>query len=348
MPRGNRRRAGNRQACMRTIAPWVAALGLVAIGLAADRLRRSSATTGAAATTPISSCATATRRSARDVANVTDVPRLELLLPPHRARAGTCWLKNSVPPRGADQCCISGVRGAGVIEPRQGVVEYSIDRYGGDFRISIWRAIRPARPASSPARARRAAAPRLMCGPATCCPRRAAISRTASRGRAQAVLHLGRGALARASAGTAVKNRDRRRPDGQVQTGCRLIARSHEPTSASTRPTRFVDRQQADAAVARPARGCRRNCRGCRPSRTDARAAPVSGMLSSGAARSDLKIGCLRPPGSVSMKRAAARARRSRSPPGRAVRLETDRLAVDRDAGRCAARCGRPAGRSRA
>jgi hypothetical protein len=34
----------------------------------------------------------------------------------------------------ASDCCISGVRGAGVIEPRRGSVEYSIDRYGGDYR----------------------------------------------------------------------------------------------------------------------------------------------------------------------------------------------------------------------
>ena len=31
-------------------------------------------------------------------------------------------------------CCVSGVRGAGVIEPRAGDVEYSIDRLGGDYR----------------------------------------------------------------------------------------------------------------------------------------------------------------------------------------------------------------------
>lgn len=46
----------------------------------------------------------------------------------------TCWLKNRVPPRVEDKCCISGVRGAGVIEPRRGPVEYSIDRPGGDYR----------------------------------------------------------------------------------------------------------------------------------------------------------------------------------------------------------------------
>jgi hypothetical protein len=48
--------------------------------------------------------------------------------------AATCWLKNKVPARNADKCCVSGVRGAGVIAPRRGTIEYSIDRYGGDYR----------------------------------------------------------------------------------------------------------------------------------------------------------------------------------------------------------------------
>jgi hypothetical protein len=45
-----------------------------------------------------------------------------------------CHLKNKVPPRIADECCVSGVRGAGVVEPRKGPIEYSIDRFGGDYR----------------------------------------------------------------------------------------------------------------------------------------------------------------------------------------------------------------------
>ena len=45
-----------------------------------------------------------------------------------------CWLKNRVPPRQQDKCCVSGVRGAGVIEPRKGPTEFSIDRVGGDYR----------------------------------------------------------------------------------------------------------------------------------------------------------------------------------------------------------------------
>ena len=45
-----------------------------------------------------------------------------------------CWLKSAVPQRVDGPCCVSGVRGAGVLEPRGGPVEYSIDRYGGDYR----------------------------------------------------------------------------------------------------------------------------------------------------------------------------------------------------------------------
>jgi hypothetical protein len=45
-----------------------------------------------------------------------------------------CWLKSQVPPRVEDGGSASGVRGAGVIEPRHGMREFSIDRTGGDYR----------------------------------------------------------------------------------------------------------------------------------------------------------------------------------------------------------------------
>jgi hypothetical protein len=45
-----------------------------------------------------------------------------------------CRLKRAVMPRVEASCCVSGVRGAGVIEPRLGELEYSIDRAGGDYR----------------------------------------------------------------------------------------------------------------------------------------------------------------------------------------------------------------------
>ena len=45
-----------------------------------------------------------------------------------------CWLKSSVPARVQSNCCVSGVRGAGVVEQPLGPVEASIDRFGGDYR----------------------------------------------------------------------------------------------------------------------------------------------------------------------------------------------------------------------
>jgi PAN domain len=45
-----------------------------------------------------------------------------------------CQLKREVVPRTPASCCVSGVRGAGVIEPQLGELEYSIDRVGGDYR----------------------------------------------------------------------------------------------------------------------------------------------------------------------------------------------------------------------
>jgi PAN domain len=48
--------------------------------------------------------------------------------------AAVCWLKNKVPPRVESTCCVSGVRGAAVREPKGGPIEFSIDRAGGDMR----------------------------------------------------------------------------------------------------------------------------------------------------------------------------------------------------------------------
>src|SRR3984957_14827321 len=50
------------------------------------------------------------------------------------AGGAVCWLKSNVPARIEDNCCVSGARGAGVVEPRNGAVETSIDRSGGDYR----------------------------------------------------------------------------------------------------------------------------------------------------------------------------------------------------------------------
>jgi hypothetical protein len=54
--------------------------------------------------------------------------------PSDGAENAVCWLKNTVPPRVQSYCCVSGVRGAGVIEPRTAGIESSIDRFGGDYR----------------------------------------------------------------------------------------------------------------------------------------------------------------------------------------------------------------------
>jgi PAN domain len=53
---------------------------------------------------------------------------------PASGTPATCYLKHDVVPPVTSSCCVSGVRGAGVIEPQAGATEYSIDRYGGDYR----------------------------------------------------------------------------------------------------------------------------------------------------------------------------------------------------------------------
>src|SRR6185295_7500242 len=54
--------------------------------------------------------------------------------PTDATNGAVCWLKGSVPARVQDNCCVSGVRGAGVVEPRSAASETSIDRFGGDLR----------------------------------------------------------------------------------------------------------------------------------------------------------------------------------------------------------------------
>jgi hypothetical protein len=45
-----------------------------------------------------------------------------------------CWLKSRVTSAVANPCCVSGVKGGGLVEARPGPVEVSIDRFGGDYR----------------------------------------------------------------------------------------------------------------------------------------------------------------------------------------------------------------------
>ena len=53
---------------------------------------------------------------------------------PTSEHPATCWLKSQVPPRAEAADSASGVRGAGVIEPRSKAREFSTDRPGGDYR----------------------------------------------------------------------------------------------------------------------------------------------------------------------------------------------------------------------
>ena len=49
-------------------------------------------------------------------------------------RGAMCWLKSGVPARVENNCCVSGVRGAGVLETRNSAIEVATDRQGGDYR----------------------------------------------------------------------------------------------------------------------------------------------------------------------------------------------------------------------
>src|SRR4051812_16026520 len=54
--------------------------------------------------------------------------------PTDTTNGAVCWLKSNVPAREQNNCCVSGVRGAGVVEPRNTTIETSIDRFGGDYK----------------------------------------------------------------------------------------------------------------------------------------------------------------------------------------------------------------------
>jgi PAN domain len=54
--------------------------------------------------------------------------------PTDPAIGAVCWLKSTVPARVPDNCCVTGVRGAGVLERSGGGIESSIDRAGGDYK----------------------------------------------------------------------------------------------------------------------------------------------------------------------------------------------------------------------
>lgn len=50
------------------------------------------------------------------------------------SKKAVCWLKKEVRPRVENPCCVSGVKGGGLVALRPGPIEMSIDRHGGDYR----------------------------------------------------------------------------------------------------------------------------------------------------------------------------------------------------------------------
>jgi len=54
--------------------------------------------------------------------------------PPAAGGPAMCFLKHEVRPGVKSSCCVSGVRGAAIVEPPLDGREYSIDRVGGDYR----------------------------------------------------------------------------------------------------------------------------------------------------------------------------------------------------------------------
>jgi hypothetical protein len=50
------------------------------------------------------------------------------------SQRATCWLKSEVQRLVQNPCCVSGVKGAGLVELRPGPIENAIDRTGGDYR----------------------------------------------------------------------------------------------------------------------------------------------------------------------------------------------------------------------
>jgi len=50
------------------------------------------------------------------------------------APTAMCWLKSQVTTRVAQECCVSGVKGAAVLDKKSDTVEFSMDRTGGDYK----------------------------------------------------------------------------------------------------------------------------------------------------------------------------------------------------------------------
>ena len=283
----------------------VASLCLLAVTMPRDRRRPRPISIARAATTRVRRSLPAIRRIARWCASATGVagPGASTIRPTCR-RGAVCWLKNTVPARTEDSCCVSGVRGAGVVEPRNSAIETSIDRFGGDYRNFDLKsgegdeACKAACAADNKCRAWTYARPGLCRQGGALLPEKGDQA-AAAQGR----VYLGRGAVGTASL-TPLARRFARRWNA-VQTRARLrsspcgscsMHRGEEPRERGSRtarsrpagcgcrdprsrPRRRRGRPDRPSATGRrrpraPERGCRRNCRGCRPSRTAGPAAP--------------------------------------------------------------------------
>ena len=62
------------------------------------------------------------------------LPGVGILLPGDRKSQCGVLAEVAGHARSPAPCCVSGVRGAGIIEPQSGPREFSIDRVGGDYR----------------------------------------------------------------------------------------------------------------------------------------------------------------------------------------------------------------------
>ncbi len=116
--------------------------------------------------------------------------------PTDAAGGAVCWLKSNVPVRTQNNCCVSGVRGAGVVEQHIGPVEIldrPVRRRLQEFRSGRRRGRRGLQGGLH----RRQQVPRLdLCEARLCRPRRALLSEKGHQAAAaQAGIHLGRGAV---------------------------------------------------------------------------------------------------------------------------------------------------------
>ena len=141
------------------------------------------------------------------------------------ASSAVCWLKNNVPARVQDNCCVSGVRGAGVVEPRNDAIETSIDRFGGDYQQFRTQEQRRRRRLQGRLRRRQQMPGLDLCAAGLCRQGRALLSEKGNQAAAaQGRVYFGRGAVASTS-------RQRSAMTAQATDAFTLFVRLHAPSS---------------------------------------------------------------------------------------------------------------------